>query len=113
MSVPDAKALSPAPVRISALSERSLAAPVQISASRRYMLNVSAFLACGRLKVIRPMPSLTSYSRSASRGAVSFILLQTRLDVGIFAGSAQFINEKTGFDNKTSIYFTSMGHFLN
>jgi len=39
-----------APLRISTLSERSLAALAQISASRSYILNVSEFLACGRLR---------------------------------------------------------------
>jgi hypothetical protein len=60
MSVPDAKALSPAPVRISALSEESSLAARQISPRRSYIAKVNALRACGRLKVMRPMPSLTS-----------------------------------------------------
>jgi hypothetical protein len=60
MSVPDAKALSPAPVRIRTFRLSSVLAASQISASRSYIAKVSALRACGRLKVIRPMPSRTS-----------------------------------------------------
>ena len=59
MSVPEANALSPAPVRISALIERSALISRQISAMRSYMAKVMALRACGRLKVIRAMPSVT------------------------------------------------------
>src|SRR3954451_23936624 len=60
MSVPDANALSPAPVKISTLMARSPFASRQISATRSYIWNVNALRACGRLKVTRPMPSRTS-----------------------------------------------------
>jgi hypothetical protein len=57
--VPEANALSPAPVRISALIERSALISWQISAMRSYMAKVSALRAWGRLNVIRAMPSVT------------------------------------------------------
>src|SRR5438477_11277215 len=60
MSVPEANALSPAPVKISTLMARSLFACWQISATRSYIWKVNALRACGRLKVTRPMPSRTS-----------------------------------------------------
>ena len=60
MSVPDANALSPAPVKISTLIDLSAFACSQISARRSYIANVKALRACGRLKVTRPMPSRTS-----------------------------------------------------
>ena len=52
MSVPEANALSPAPVRIKALSAGLPFASWQISARRSYIWNVNALRACGRLKVI-------------------------------------------------------------
>jgi hypothetical protein len=60
MSVPAAKALSPAPLRISTFRLRSSTAASHIAASRSYMPNVSEFLAFGRLKMMRPIPSRTS-----------------------------------------------------
>src|SRR4051812_38101382 len=66
MSVPAAKALSPAPVRIIALTDGSWSSASQICAIRSYIANVRALRACGRLKVSRAMPSRTSNSRSAS-----------------------------------------------
>ena len=60
MSVPDANALSPVPVRIIALIERSALTVSQIAAIRSYIANVSALRACGRLKVSRAMPSSTT-----------------------------------------------------
>src|ERR1044072_7138980 len=60
MSVPEANALSPAPVRIKALRAEFSFASWQISARRSYIWNVKALRACGRLKVIRPIPSRTS-----------------------------------------------------
>src|SRR5258708_11942556 len=65
MSVPAAKALSPAPVIRIARIERSSFAWLQISARRSYIAKVSAFLACGRLKVTYATPSRTS-CRSSS-----------------------------------------------
>ena len=59
MSVPDANALSPAPVRIIALIERSAFTVSQIDAICSYMAKVSALRACGRLNVSRAMPSST------------------------------------------------------
>ena len=53
MSVPAAKALSPAPVTTSALMPLP-AAPAQISARPSYMAKVRALRACGRLKVTQP-----------------------------------------------------------
>ena len=60
MSVPAAKALSPAPVNSIALIERSPFASSQISARRSYIAKVSAFRACGRLKVTYATPSRSS-----------------------------------------------------
>ena len=60
MSVPEANALSPAPVMISALIERSALMLSQITAICSYIAKVSALRACGRLKVIRAMPSVTA-----------------------------------------------------
>jgi hypothetical protein len=57
--VPEANVLSPAPVSISTLIERSALADWQISASRSYIANAIAFRACERLKVMPPMPSVT------------------------------------------------------
>ena len=57
MSVPAAKAFSPMPVRISTRMDGSSWASAQISARRSYIGKVSALRACGRLKVMRPMPS--------------------------------------------------------
>ena len=59
MSVPDANALSPVPVRIITLIERSLLTSSQIDAIRSYIAKVSALRACGRLNVSRAMPSST------------------------------------------------------
>ena len=59
MSVPEANALSPVPVRIIALIERSLLMVSQIAAICSYIAKVSALRACGRLKVNRAMPSST------------------------------------------------------
>src|SRR2546421_12525409 len=73
MSVPAANALSPAPVMRIALIERSSFALLQISAKRSYIANVSAFLACGRLKVTYATPSRTSCSSS------SMVFLTTRV----------------------------------
>jgi len=56
MSVPDANAFSPVPVRIIALIERSPFTVSQIAAICSYIAKVSALRACGRLKVIRAMP---------------------------------------------------------
>ena len=42
-----------------------------IAASRSYMAKVKALRACGRLKVIRPMPSLHSKTRSSASAARS------------------------------------------
>src|SRR5262245_12094006 len=64
MSVPDAKALSPAPWNMSTLIERSLLPCSHICASRSYIAKVKALRACGRLNVARPTPSLTSNRRS-------------------------------------------------
>src|SRR5580704_309731 len=69
MSVPDAKALSPAPVSTSTLMAWSLFAWRQISASRSYIANVKALRACGRLKVTRPIPSRRSNRMSLEAGA--------------------------------------------
>src|SRR5579872_7409140 len=66
MSVPEANALSPAPVMINALIERSALMLSQIEAICSYMAKVSALRACGRLKVIRAMPSSTVWIRSSS-----------------------------------------------
>ncbi len=60
MSVPDANALSPVPVRIITLIERSSFTLAQISAIRSYIAKVSALRACGRLKVSRATPSSTT-----------------------------------------------------
>jgi hypothetical protein len=60
MSVPEANALSPAPWSTSTLIARSRLASSQIAASRSYIAKVKAFRACGRLNVIRPMPSRIS-----------------------------------------------------
>ncbi len=59
MSVPDANALSPVPVRIIALIERSAFTVSQIVAICSYIAKVSALRACGRLKVKWAMPSST------------------------------------------------------
>src|SRR5215467_9484326 len=64
ISVPDAKALSPAPWNMSTLIERSLLACSHICASRSYIAKVKALRACGRLNVARPIPSFTSNRRS-------------------------------------------------
>src|SRR5436309_15559974 len=64
MSVPDAKALSPAPWNTSTLIERSLFACSHTSASRSYIAKVKALRACGRLNVERPTPSCTLKRRS-------------------------------------------------
>src|SRR6266436_8231890 len=64
MSVPEAKALSPAPWNMSTLIERSLLACSHICASRSYIAKVKALRACGRLNVARPIPSLTPKRRS-------------------------------------------------
>jgi hypothetical protein len=60
MSVPAPNARPPAPVMMRALTEPSVGTPAQISPSRSYMPKVSALCAAGRLKVMRPMASLTS-----------------------------------------------------
>jgi hypothetical protein len=60
MSVPEANALSPAPVRIIALIERSALMLSQIAAICSYIAKVSALRARGRLKVRRAMPSSTA-----------------------------------------------------
>ena len=60
MSVPEANALSPVPVRIIALIERSALTLSQIAAICSYIAKVSALRACGRLKVSRAMPSSTT-----------------------------------------------------
>ena len=60
MSVPEANALSPAPVRISALIDRSALMASQIEAIWSYIAKVIALRACGRLKVILAMPSSTA-----------------------------------------------------
>src|SRR6476646_7401722 len=73
MSVPEANALSPAPVRIIALIERSALMLWQIAAICSYIANVSALRACGRLKVSRAMPSSTTYSRSSVALTGAFI----------------------------------------
>src|SRR4051794_8725281 len=73
MSVPDANALSPAPVRTSTLRLSSEFAASQISARRSYIAKVSALRACGRLKVMRPTPSRTSKRRSVDAVVVSFM----------------------------------------
>ncbi len=54
MSVPAAKALSPAPVITSALASCVIPMRPQISATPSYIAKVSALRACGRLKVIQP-----------------------------------------------------------
>ena len=59
MSVPEANAFSPVPVRIIALIERSALTVSQIAAICSYIAKVSALRACGRLKVSRAMPSST------------------------------------------------------
>src|SRR5215813_8736439 len=64
MSVPDAKALSPAPWNMSTLIERSLLASSHTCASRSYIAKVKALRAWGRLNVARPIPSFTSNRRS-------------------------------------------------
>jgi len=51
MSVPAAKALSPAPVTTMTLASPVLPMRSQMSARPRYMAKVSALRACGRLKV--------------------------------------------------------------
>src|SRR2546423_1253580 len=75
MSVPEANALSPAPVKISTLMARSPFACWQISATRSYIWNVNALRACGRLNVTRPIPSRTS--KRMSPCSVIGNLLQT------------------------------------
>src|SRR4029077_6461802 len=75
MSVPEANALSPAPVKIRTLMARSRFACWQISATRSYIWKVNALRACGRLKVTRPMPSRTS--KRMSLCSVMGNLLQT------------------------------------
>src|SRR4051812_45638651 len=60
ISVPAAKARSPAPVMMRTRSEPSVGTVSQISATRSYMAKVKALRVCGRLKVIVPMPSATS-----------------------------------------------------
>jgi len=47
MSVPEANAFSPVPVRIIALMERSALTVSQIAAIRSYIAKVSALRACG------------------------------------------------------------------
>src|SRR3954454_18556416 len=60
MSVPAAKARSPAPVMTRPRAEPSAETASQISATRSYMAKVKALRASGRLNVIVPMPSATS-----------------------------------------------------
>src|ERR1051325_9521452 len=73
MSVPEAKALSPAPVRISTLMARLQSASWQISARRSYISKVNALRACGRLKVTRPTPSRMS-KRMSSCSVIVYLL---------------------------------------
>ena len=60
MSVPAAKALSPAPVTTRHFTGPSSVAERQISASRSYMAKVRALRACGRFSVIQPVVPRTS-----------------------------------------------------
>src|SRR4029077_16573435 len=60
ISVPAANAFSSAPVNTKTLTEESAAAFSQISANCSYIRKVKAFRASGRLKVMRPTPSLNS-----------------------------------------------------
>ena len=63
MSVPETKALPPAPRRTKTCTEGSRL--VQISPSRSYIAKVMALRACGRLKVTKPIRSRTSKRMSS------------------------------------------------
>src|SRR5439155_1125578 len=67
MSVPEAKAFSPAPRRTITRSVSSLLASSQMRASSSYIAKVRALRASGRLKVIQA----TSPRRSCSRSGMS------------------------------------------
>ncbi len=60
MSVPAAKAFSPAPVMMRTRTEPSTETVSQMAATRSYMAKVKALRASGLLNVIRPMPSAAS-----------------------------------------------------
>jgi hypothetical protein len=60
MSVPAAKALSPAPRSTSARTAPSVGGGLADLGQPAYMPKVRALRACGRLKVMMPMPSRTS-----------------------------------------------------
>jgi hypothetical protein len=64
MSVPAAKAFSPAPVMTMARNGPSGSIPSQISRSRAYISKVSALRACGRFSVMMPMPFSSCQMRS-------------------------------------------------
>ncbi len=66
MSVPLAKALPPAPTITTALISGMSGIERMVCASRSYIANVSAFLACGRLIVTRSHWSKRSTFRSFS-----------------------------------------------
>jgi hypothetical protein len=71
MSVPAAKARSPAPRMIMTFSEPSSGTVSQISRSRSYMAKVKALRAAGRLKVTVPIPSSTVRISSSSPGPLA------------------------------------------
>src|SRR4051794_33541288 len=70
MSVPEAKAFSPAPRSTITRSVSSLLASSQMRASSSYIANVSALRASGRLNVIQAM----SPRRSCSRSGMTLLL---------------------------------------
>src|SRR5262249_35299701 len=71
MSVPETKALSPAPVRISTLTLSSCSTCSQQSYSPSYMAQVRALRACGRLNVSRATAPRRSYRSSSVFGTNS------------------------------------------
>ena len=83
MSVPEAKALSPAPWKTSTLMARSWLACSQIWASRSYIANVNALRACGRLKVTLPIPSAKVEEKIVRRRRLLFHARSVRLCVAI------------------------------
>src|SRR4051812_2634527 len=71
MSVPETKALSPAPVRISTRTRSSCSTYAQQSYSPSYIAQVSALRACGRLNVRSATAPRRSYSNSSVFGTNS------------------------------------------
>jgi hypothetical protein len=66
MSVPDTKALSPAPRRMRTRTESSVSIRRQISPMRSYIAKVIALRASGRLKVSQAMPDGFTSKRISS-----------------------------------------------